>query len=59
MDTSYFSYDWSCVSKKNIDKEYIVINLNKNGEQFFSELVRDIRHYCDENYCVYYVPIAK
>ena len=59
MDTSYFSYDWNSVSKKKVYKEYIVINLNKNGEQFFSELVRDIKHYCDENYCVYYVPIAK
>jgi hypothetical protein len=49
MDTSYFAYDWNNISidtEKKIEKPYIVVNLNKNAEQFFDELVTDIKTYC-------------
>ena len=61
MDTSYFAYDWSGVSlnKENkIEKPYIVVNLNKNAEQFFDELVQDIKRYSEKDYRIYYVPVA-
>ena len=62
MDTSYFAYEWknvSLVSEKNIEKRYIVVNLNKNAEKFFDELVEDIKSYSKKWYRIYYVPIAK
>ena len=61
MDTSYFAYDRSMVSlgNKKIEKPYIIVNLNKNAEQFFDEVVGDIKHYADRGYRIYYVPVAK
>ena len=62
MDTSYFAYEWNKVSvdeEKKIEKPYVVVNLNKNAEQFFDELVKDIKFYLKKDYCVYYVPVAK
>ena len=61
MDTSYFAYDWNNVvldKDKKIGK-YIVVNLNKNAEQFFDELVKDVKNYIEKGYRVYYVPVAK
>lgn len=50
MDTSYFAYDWNKVSadKVDIEKPYIIVNLNKNAEEFFDELVKDIKHYSEK-----------
>ena len=62
MDTSYFAYDWNKVSvdkEKKIEKPYVVVNLNKNAEQFFDELVHDIKNYSEKWYRIYYVPVAK
>ena len=62
MDTSYFAYEWDNVSfdeEKTIEKPYVVVNLNKNAEQFFDELVQDIKSYSDKGYRIYYVPVAK
>ena len=62
MDTSYFAYKWNKVSEdseKKPEKPYIVVNLNKNAEKFFDELVQDIKHYSNKDYRVYYVPVAK
>ncbi len=62
MDTSYFAYNWCKVSldgEKQIEKPYVVVNLNKNAESFFDELVQDIRGYFQKGYRIYYVPIAK
>ena len=62
MDTSYFAYEWDNVSlndEKKIEKPYVVVNLNKNAEKFFDELVQDIKSY-SERWCrIYYVPVAK
>ena len=62
MDTSYFAYDWNNVSVDNesqIKENYVVVNLNKNAEWFFDELVKDIKYYVDKGYRIYYVPVAK
>ena len=62
MDTSYFAYEWNTVSldvEKKIEKPYVVVNLNKNAEQFFDELAQDIKSYCEKGYRIYYAPIAK
>ena len=62
MDTSYFAYDWNKVSlggEKMIEKPYVVVNLNKNAESFFDEMVKDIKHYSTNGYRIYYVPVAK
>ena len=62
MDTSYFAYEWDKVSlnkKKNVEKPYVIVNLNKNAEQFFDELVQDINSYSKEGYRIFYVPVAK
>ena len=62
MDTSYFAYDWNKVSldgKKKVEKPYVVVNLNKNAESFFDEMVEDIKSYSVKGYRIYYVPVAK
>ena len=62
MDTSYFAYDWNKVSlewEKKIEKPYVVVNLNKNAESFFDELVEDIKHYSEKGYRIYYASVAK
>ena len=62
MDTSYFAYDWDEVfvsEEKKIEKLYVVVNLNKNAEKFFDELVQDIKSYSQKGYRIYYVPVAK
>ncbi len=47
MDTAWNAYDWANYSKKSHEK-YIVVNLNKNGEQFAKELMEDIGVYTDK-----------
>ena len=37
----------------------VVVNLNKNAEKFFNELVGDIKTYSEKEYRIYYVPVAK
>lgn len=62
MDTSYFAYEWNKVSvceEKEIEKPYVVVNLNKNAEKFFDELVQDIKSYSQKGYRIFYVPVAK
>lgn len=59
MDTSYFSYDRDTVISKSTTEKYIIVNLNKNGEHFFDEIVKDIKSYIQLGYKVFYVPVAK
>ena len=62
MDTSYFAYVWDNVSlnnEKKIENPYVIVNLNKNAEKFFDELVQDIKSYSHRGYRIYYVPVAK
>ncbi|MBO4516996.1 hypothetical protein J5751_06315 [bacterium] len=48
MDTSYFAYDWKTVNEKNIRQKYIVVNVNKNGEQFLDDIIKDVQYYVGE-----------
>ena len=62
MDTSYFAYERNKVSvdeEKKIEKPYVVVNLNKNAEKFFDELLNDVKTYSNKGYRIYYVPVAK
>ena len=59
MDTSYFAYDWKTVNEKNIRQKYIVVNVNKNGEQFLDDIIKDVQYYVGEWYRILYVPVAK
>ena len=62
MDTSYFAYEWNKVwldDEKKIEKPYVIVNLNKNAEKFFNELVQDIKYHSQKWYRIYYAPIAK
>ena len=44
---------------KNVRQKYIVVNVNKNGEQFLDDIIQDVKYYLNEWYRVLYVPIAK
>lgn len=63
MDTAYFAYDRESVTKsssqKGTDNKYIVVNLNKNAEQFLPEIIQDIKKIYNQWYKVIYVPVAK
>ena len=62
MDTSYFAYEWDKISLdevKRVGKSYVVVNLNKNAEQFFDELLQDVNSYSKKSYHIFYVPVAK
>lgn len=60
MDTSYFAFDWEQYKHDKLKKwKYIVINLNKNGEKFLEDIIKDVKYYLSEGYKIYYVPVAK
>ena len=61
MDTSYFAYDRAKVKKLPtlIPHHYIVVNLNKNGAHFLSEMVKDIKDYLVKWYKVFFVSVSK
>lgn len=59
MDTSYYAYNWKSVNEKNVKQKYIVVNINKNGEQFLDDIIKDIQYYLEQWYKVLYVPVAK
>lgn len=59
MDTSYFAYDWKSVNEKNVRQKYIVVNVNKTGEQFLDDIIHDVKYYLEEWYRVFYIPAYK
>ncbi len=60
MDTSYFAFDWKRLEQDKLKRwRYIVINVNKNGEDFLDDIIKDIKYYLEEWYKVLYVPVAK
>lgn len=70
MDTSYFAYKWnsnrSPLSRGDAkgrgvqpSKKYIVINVNKNAEQFLPDIIEDVKHRYKKWYEIFYVPVAK
>lgn len=61
MDTSYFAYPRKKVqpSEKENYKKYIVVNINKNAENFLPEIIEEVKHRYNKWYEVKYVPVAK
>jgi hypothetical protein len=42
LDTSWFAYQWSWVKKsEEYNNKVALVNLNKNGEKFFDDLVAE------------------
>lgn len=58
MDTSYFSIHDRKKYKKESKKEYIVVNINRNGRLFMGEFIEDIKQYLHMGYTVYFVPVC-
>ncbi|MEI6773654.1 MAG: polysaccharide pyruvyl transferase family protein [bacterium] len=42
MDTSYFAYNRK-KKYEETEKKYIIINLNKNAEQFLPEIIQEVK----------------
>ncbi len=61
MDTAYFAWDWKSTKKSGSQstKKYIIVNVNKNGEQFLENIIQDIKSYIKKWYHIYYVPVSK
>lgn len=59
MDTSYFAYDRKKKKYEESEKKYVVINLNKNAEQFLPKIIQDVKKLYNQWYEVMYVPVAK
>lgn len=59
MDTSYFAYDWKSVNEKNVRQKYIVVDVNKSGENFLEDIIHDVQYYANEWYKVLYIPASK
>ncbi len=60
MDTSYFAFNWKALEHDKLKKwKYIVVNVNKNGEKFLEDIIKDIKYYLEEWYKILYVPVAK
>lgn len=59
MDTSFFAYPWQRIKKQKSDSKVILINLNKNGEQFFDQLVSECRTFITTWFTLKYVPVSK
>jgi polysaccharide pyruvyl transferase WcaK-like protein len=53
MDTAFFAYERKKIKNeglmmKNDGKKYIVVNINKNGEKFFNEILQDVKDYIQQ-----------
>ena len=60
MDTSRFAYDRTTVEKESpSDKKVALINLNKNGERFYQNLLAECKSLLQEGYELAYVPVSK
>ncbi len=63
MDTSFFAYPRQKIQNSEFKiqnwEKYIVINLNKNAEQFLPMIIHDVKEYYLQWYNIVFVPIAK
>ena len=60
MDTSRFAYDRTTVEKDSpSDMKVALINLNKNGERFYPNLLAECKSLLQEGYELAYVPVSK
>lgn len=58
MDTSWYAYPRDQVQKTE-DSKIVLVNLNKNGEQFFDALVQECRTLLATGFEIKYVPVSK
>ena len=59
MDTSYFCYPRDKVESLPRTEKTVLINLNKNGEQFFEELIKECETLIATGFSLKYVPVSK
>ncbi len=59
MDTSYFSYPRKEIKKTPQKEKTVLINLNKNGEQFFEELIKECETLISTGFQLKYIPVSK
>ncbi|MEI6673009.1 MAG: hypothetical protein WCL02_06920 [bacterium] len=48
MDTSFFAYDRQLYKQTKTDKKYIIVNVNKNAEQFLPDIIEDVKKIYNE-----------
>ena len=49
MDTSYFAFNWKALEHEKLKKsKYIIVNVNKNGEKFIDDIIKDVKYYLNE-----------
>ena len=59
IDTSWFAYSWSWIKREAEHSKVALINLNKNGEKFFDDLVLQCESLLSNWYTIKYVPVSK
>lgn len=63
MDTSFFAYPRKKIKNEkwimNNWRKYIIVNLNKNAEQFLPEIIQDVKKLYNQWYEIIYIPVAK
>jgi polysaccharide pyruvyl transferase WcaK-like protein len=59
IDTSWFAYSWWWIKKGDEHNKVALINLNKNGEKFFEDLVHQCEALLSNGYTIKYVPVSK
>ena len=59
MDTSYFAYPRKEIKKIPQETKTVLINLNKNGEQFFEELIKECETLIATGFQIKYIPVSK
>ena len=59
MDTSWEAYPWERIKKTEITSKTALINLNKNGERFFDDLLEECKKLLQDWYTLKYVSVSK
>ena len=59
MDTSWEAYPWQNIKKTEITSKTALINLNKNGERFFDDLLEECKKLLQDWYNLKYVSVSK
>ena len=59
LDTSWFAYSWWRIKREVEHSKVALINLNKNWEKFFDDLVLQCESLLSNGYTIKYVPVSK
>ena len=59
MDTSWEAYPWERIKKTETTSKTALINLNKNGEHFFDDLLEECKTLLQDWYTLKYVSVSK